>query len=715
MQAKISDLTEREDIKDLEKLHKKLHDPNRQRPKVAYRVLRLGSHTNAENASNGLKAIGQVSTDPNQFTMDVFNHVSWGEDNAKTPNPTGLISVTTDIHVAAWYSQAFTKPVAIIDLEKVVTRVWDPRVFGELFESYPAFHAYIARSAELLIEGEVVEEAVKPYIPEKNVRRIAVTKDAADMPLDLSDLDVIKNLVGTTNPIQVKRRNTKVMYVMKQGRGDRTQSHATRDGGCGQVCAEFFALALYRLAGAEVPDAALYRVRIRDELTGDDIITYSMLTKFLNGTPLVPGNRSAQELREQFEKHVWLDLAIGNFDVCGFGFSNLLVVYNKLYRVDAGCNIAYTASGKAMARTALDRKEIEAFKEETSKKSMKTVSNFGHGRGRDSSLPSGSARATLLGSALEDNTLISNIPDLNKLRSDINDWAWDQEEIQGLWMDMADDVLGRARSIMDVKRAETPIKSTHDAERNTYTMGTGERFLVQYNPDNTYIDSKVGDATVWNKEECTLITIPKGKVSVDVPANTFPPDTVISVQRGDDAMQDVEISKLEWVLTLKKGDQAKINTKISEPEKQLIRTADPGNTFAQIIAGKRSADIVYQDDELIVIRDKEPAAPLHLQVIPKLPPVPRDVSSLTPDHAPLVRRMQAVAVDQLQAAGYEKGDSYVGFHVPLFISVPHLHMHVIAPATKILSNKRSKYQGRKRFRSADNVIKKLETWERESE
>jgi hypothetical protein len=71
--------------------------------------------------------------------------------------------------------------------------------------------------------------------------------------------------------------------------------------------------------------------------------------------------------------------------------------------------------------------------------------------------------------------------------------------------------------------------------------------------------------------------------------------------------------------------------------------------------------------------------------------------------------MQAVAAAQLQAEGYDEGDSYVGFHVPPFISVPHLHMHVISPATQILSGKRFKYvPGSCWFWTSDRVLEKLE-------
>ena len=112
----------------------------------------------------------------------------------------------------------------------------------------------------------------------------------------------------------------------------------------------------------------------------------------------------------------------------------------------------------------------------------------------------------------------------------------------------------------------------------------------------------------------------------------------------------------------------------------------------------------------IVIKDRSPSAPLHLQVIPKLAPVPRDVLALTEDHAPLVRRMESVAHAQLEQAGYTARESYLGFHVPPFISVPHLHMHVIAPAAQIVSRKRFKYvPGSCWFWTSTRVLEKLES------
>jgi histidine triad (HIT) family protein len=39
--------------------------------------------------------------------------------------------------------------------------------------------------------------------------------------------------------------------------------------------------------------------------------------------------------------------------------------------------------------------------------------------------------------------------------------------------------------------------------------------------------------------------------------------------------------------------------------------------FCEIIRGERKADIVYEDDIIVVFKDIYPAAPVHLLVVPR--------------------------------------------------------------------------------------------------
>lgn len=48
-----------------------------------------------------------------------------------------------------------------------------------------------------------------------------------------------------------------------------------------------------------------------------------------------------------------------------------------------------------------------------------------------------------------------------------------------------------------------------------------------------------------------------------------------------------------------------------------IKMSEKSCTFCQIVAGKRSADIVYQDESVMAFNDIRPHAPVHLLIIPK--------------------------------------------------------------------------------------------------
>ncbi|MBS0623370.1 MAG: histidine triad nucleotide-binding protein [Verrucomicrobia bacterium] len=63
--------------------------------------------------------------------------------------------------------------------------------------------------------------------------------------------------------------------------------------------------------------------------------------------------------------------------------------------------------------------------------------------------------------------------------------------------------------------------------------------------------------------------------------------------------------------------------------------------FERIIARELPADIVYEDEELIAIKDKYPKAPVHLLLIPKK--VIPDLQSLSKEHFYLLGKIVSVA------------------------------------------------------------------------
>ena len=101
------------------------------------------------------------------------------------------------------------------------------------------------------------------------------------------------------------------------------------------------------------------------------------------------------------------------------------------------------------------------------------------------------------------------------------------------------------------------------------------------------------------------------------------------------------------------------------------------HVFSQIIRREAPAHIVFENGELLVFENNNPASTIHLLVICKTLPVIHDVSVLTHADLPLLLRMHSETERFVRSQRRAMGEFLVGFHVPPFISVPHLHMHVI--------------------------------------
>ncbi|KAH7103569.1 HIT-like protein [Auriculariales sp. MPI-PUGE-AT-0066] len=94
------------------------------------------------------------------------------------------------------------------------------------------------------------------------------------------------------------------------------------------------------------------------------------------------------------------------------------------------------------------------------------------------------------------------------------------------------------------------------------------------------------------------------------------------------------------------------------------------------VRSEKGFRIVFEDDELVVFTDINPASSHHLQVVPKNHI--DNVRSLCIEDVALVRRMKAAGNKALDMLGVPSSpDSRrLGFHIPPYISIGHLHMHV---------------------------------------
>jgi len=102
--------------------------------------------------------------------------------------------------------------------------------------------------------------------------------------------------------------------------------------------------------------------------------------------------------------------------------------------------------------------------------------------------------------------------------------------------------------------------------------------------------------------------------------------------------------------------------------------------FCLIALGASPADILCRDGDLMVIRDHRPAAEHHYLVVALNHHSP-DPKHLTPADLPLLRRMEVLGLQVLEDQGAPVGDLRMGFHIPPFQSMNHLHLHCIAPAS----------------------------------
>ncbi|MBI4498886.1 MAG: histidine triad nucleotide-binding protein [Chloroflexi bacterium] len=102
-----------------------------------------------------------------------------------------------------------------------------------------------------------------------------------------------------------------------------------------------------------------------------------------------------------------------------------------------------------------------------------------------------------------------------------------------------------------------------------------------------------------------------------------------------------------------------------------------GCIFCRIVAGEIPSDMVYQDPEVIAIRDIRPQAPLHVLVLPRTHLV--SLAEVDAAQAPLLGRMLLVVKQVAEEAGVTQG----GYRVITNIGrdsgqeVPHLHWHVL--------------------------------------
>ncbi|AHY47431.1 Diadenosine tetraphosphate (Ap4A) hydrolase and other HIT family hydrolase [Rubrobacter radiotolerans] len=98
--------------------------------------------------------------------------------------------------------------------------------------------------------------------------------------------------------------------------------------------------------------------------------------------------------------------------------------------------------------------------------------------------------------------------------------------------------------------------------------------------------------------------------------------------------------------------------------------------FQKMMSGEIEADVVYEDDLCIAIRDINPQAPTHLLVVPRKP-IPT-LDDLTEEDEPLVGHLFTVAKKVAASEGLTNGYRTVfNCKEDANQTVEHIHLHVL--------------------------------------
>ncbi|XP_039980570.1 histidine triad nucleotide-binding protein 3-like isoform X2 [Xiphias gladius] len=131
--------------------------------------------------------------------------------------------------------------------------------------------------------------------------------------------------------------------------------------------------------------------------------------------------------------------------------------------------------------------------------------------------------------------------------------------------------------------------------------------------------------------------------------------------------------------------------------------------FCQIANNRTDTEILLSGDELVCFRDVKPGAAHHYLVVPR-----RHIDNcktLRADSVPLVERMEKMGMSILEKNKVcDLDDIRLGFHLPPFSSVPHLHLHALAPASEMNLKSQLRYGPQSYwFITVDKVLSQLKT------
>ncbi|XP_017096231.2 adenosine 5'-monophosphoramidase HINT3 [Drosophila bipectinata] len=104
--------------------------------------------------------------------------------------------------------------------------------------------------------------------------------------------------------------------------------------------------------------------------------------------------------------------------------------------------------------------------------------------------------------------------------------------------------------------------------------------------------------------------------------------------------------------------------------------------FCKITSGQDVNTVLeMENDEFVIFKDIKPASQHHYLAVTK--EHHNSLKTLNKSHEDLVTRMEEGLKQFLSEKGVTTDDALLGFHLPPFITVNHLHMHAIAPRSQM--------------------------------
>ncbi|KAL9911576.1 adenosine 5'-monophosphoramidase HINT3 isoform 2-T2 [Glossina fuscipes fuscipes] len=103
--------------------------------------------------------------------------------------------------------------------------------------------------------------------------------------------------------------------------------------------------------------------------------------------------------------------------------------------------------------------------------------------------------------------------------------------------------------------------------------------------------------------------------------------------------------------------------------------------FCDIISGKSPTTFEVETDDYVIFKDIKPASDHHYLAVPKRHT--ESVVALTKNDIEVVNTLESGMRKFLATKGIESNQTLLGFHMPPFITVKHLHLHGIAPRSNM--------------------------------